>query len=379
MLLIILFAAELRAAATPTLFQALDVAQNGLATISPTRMLTVATQIRRDPSFPVNLYTGLARDPGSGKVFIVGISLFRNESRLGVVDLTTGVIKPIGTISGELVGDLAFDGTGHLYGLTVNNEGNEGTTPHALLLIDKATAAASVVKVLDFHGISSSDDSEFYGALAWNPVDGFLYYAYGGDNGFFVDKIATGTFNQTAAYTMPSPYYPVSMTFAAGKLWLINLFSFSSADPKNLALGFRGEGFITFPTVDGIQYFVAGAMVPAILSCVPSTTTACLYNRFMVEVTYDAKPQNGAGPASVILENQESVKFSFLTPGSIEVVVKILNSCASPAKKWKVLLGGLTNLGVSIKVTDTLNGAIKTYSNPKGRLFQAISDTFNCP
>jgi len=98
-----------------------------------------------------------------------------------------------------------------------------------------------------------------------------------------------------------------------------------------------------------------------------------------VEVTYDARPENGSGPANVVLESPESVKFSFSSAGSIELVVKILNSCASGPKKWRIFVGGLTDAGTSIRITDTVNGAVKIYSSQKGKLLQSRYDTLVCP
>jgi DNA-binding beta-propeller fold protein YncE len=168
-----LFASPSRAAA-PT-FQVLDGFRGSLAIVEPKRLLTASALIRHDEGFnSISIYTGLARDPVSGKVFVVAIDYRENfpKSYAGEVDFTTGVARTLGTITGEVVVDLAFDGTGRLYGLTDNRD---GTTPHALLTIDKSTAAALVVKVLGSH--NGPADNRQKGAIAWNPADRFLYYA----------------------------------------------------------------------------------------------------------------------------------------------------------------------------------------------------------
>ncbi len=122
-------------------------------------------------------------------------------------------------------------------------------------------------------------------------------------------------------------------------------------------------------------------LLPVEPACAPSATTACLYNRFKVTVDYDATPASGKGPATVLLESQQSVKFSFFDPGNIELILKILNACVAPYNKWWVSAGGFTNVGVAITVTDTQTGKVKTYSSAKNQLFQTFFDTaaFDCP
>jgi len=151
-------------------FQAVGLSGD-LAVVSLTRMESAAVFVVPDSTFQgVAVTTGLALDPTSGTVYVLGHDFL--NSYLGTLDFTSGAETTIGTIPNEIVVDLAFDGGGHLYGLT---ESQQGADPHALLAIDKATAAASVAKVLDPHG----GKSDFYeaGALAWNAGDQSFYYA----------------------------------------------------------------------------------------------------------------------------------------------------------------------------------------------------------
>jgi hypothetical protein len=246
-----------------------------------------------------------------------------------------------------------------------------------LISIDPRNAITSVLKVLDLRG---GDGNFVEGALAWNPADGLLYYAnLDGDSRLFVDKLEPKTFNQVSVLKGTLAIAPVNMLFMAGRLWMTNGFSINSADAKNISRGFTGEGDPVFQTADGTRNFYIRSILPFSLSCIPSGTTACLHNRFKVEVAYDARPQNGSGPGNVILESRESVKFNFFSSGSVELIVKIANNCSSPMKKWRILVGGLTDVGISLKVTDTVTGAVKSYSSQNGRLFQSVSDTFPCP
>jgi hypothetical protein len=366
-----------KASASLPAFQAVGLSGD-LAVINPARLLSVATYLDIDIGFATVFFiNGLARDPGTGKLFVVGTD-FEN-SFLGEVDFATGKERTVGTISGEIVVDIAFDGSGSLYGLTDNAD---GATPHALLRINPATAAMSVAKVLDAHG-GTRDFSQF-GALAWNPADQSLYYADlngASPHHLFVDRLVPATFQQTTVMNTSFGVSPYSMAFVDGRLWLVSNAFVYSADVQNFAGGFVNEGFTGFPSPDGeFQYFASG-LVPAALPCVPGPTVACLANRFKVEVTYDATPGNGTGPGNVVLESTQSVKFTFFDPGNIELILKVLDACVPPFNKWWVFGGGLTDVGVTITVTDSSTRAVKTYTSAKGRLFQTFADTsaFGCP
>jgi hypothetical protein len=345
-----------------------------MAVVSPTNLLTAAVFAKPDAAFGGAFVTGLAASP-AGTLFIVGNDGTSN-SFLGQVNFTTGAETTVGKIAGYVINDIAFDGAGRLYGLTDNTA---GTSPHSLLLIDTVTAAAAVVKVLDAHG-GPKDQTE-NGAIAFNPGDGNFYYADVNASGaLFVDRLAAGTFMQTPVLTSNRTDFPTAMVFSQGKLWIFAFVNVLVADAANIAAGLAFAGNPVFPTPDGLSAFFTDGAVANGLPCVPSPTAACLYNRFKVEITYDATPNNGTGPANVVLESTASVKFTFFDRTNIEMILKILNAC-SLNNKWWVFAGGLTDVGVSIKVTDTSTGAFQNYSSAKGHLFQTFADTsaFNCP
>jgi hypothetical protein len=349
-----------------------------LAIVDPLELLTTSVILRPDVTFtPLNV-TGLAVD-SAGTVYISGND--NNDSALGRIDFNTGLMTTVGKLPGYVINDIAFDGAGHLYGLTDNAL---GSSPHTLLLIDTATAAPTVVKVLDNHG--GAQGFGRFGAITFNSTDGSGYYAdLSSKAQLFLDKLAPGTFAQTPVLAPDGPSYlgapaPEAMAFSQGKLWLfLSDSAVLSWDPSFSGEGWWKIGYPAFPSANGGSTFYAVGAVPNRLSCAPSTTAACLYNRFKVEVTFDA-PGISGGSALVVLENATSVKFTFFYPASIEVILKILNAC-SFGQKWWVFAGGLTNLGVLIKVTDTANGAVRTYHSAKGHLFQTFADTaaFSCP
>ena len=55
-------------------------------------------------------------------------------------------------------------------------------------------------------------------------------------------------------------------------------------------------------------------------------------------------------------------------------MVKTLDGCGLNSKWW-VFAGGLTNVAVTLKVTDTKTATVKTYHNPPSTTFLPIQDT----
>jgi hypothetical protein len=362
------------AAVAPPPFQAVGPLGD-FAVANATDLLTPAVFIQPDSGFGAAIVTGLAISPAR-TVFVVGND-FVGNSWLGQVNFTTGAETTVGKITGYVINDIAFDGTGHLYGLTDNTV---GASPHSLLLINTSTAAVTVTKVLNNH--AGLNDLGEQGAIAFNPADSSFYYADRDSGGhLFVDVLAPGTFMQTSVLSSTALIPLTAMAFSQGSLWIFSFGTVYSASASSIGAGVSIVGNTFFPTADGFFVYFADGAVPNTLPCVPSLTAACLYNRFKVEITYDATPNNGTGPANVVLESTASVKFTFFDPTNIEMILKVLNACAPPFNSWWVFAGGLTDVGVSIKVTDTTNGAFKNYSSTKGHLFQTFADTsaFACP
>jgi hypothetical protein len=109
-------------------------------------------------------------------------------------------------------------------------------------------------------------------------------------------------------------------------------------------------------------------------SCTPGPTTLCLNNdRFKVQASY-ATPQGSSGQGQGVELAADSGYFWFFNSANVEMIVKVLNGCGSNGNYW-VFAGGLTNVQVTLTVTDTQTGAIKTYTNPMGTAFQPIQDT----
>ena len=102
--------------------------------------------------------------------------------------------------------------------------------------------------------------------------------------------------------------------------------------------------------------------------------------RFAVSADFKPTPEGPSSPATAVPLTGDTGYFWFFDPVNIELVVKVLDACPVNQHHW-VFAGGLTNVGVELKVTDTLTGDVQDYSNSAGSPFQPIQDSsaFFCP
>lgn len=114
--------------------------------------------------------------------------------------------------------------------------------------------------------------------------------------------------------------------------------------------------------------------------CFGDANTLCLNRgRFRVEASWQTAVDEGVGHA--VPETDETGHFWFFGPQNIEVTVKVLDGCSHNGNWW-VFAAGLTNQQVTLRVTDTRSGLVKTYTNPLGQAFAPIQDTLafaTCP
>jgi CSLREA domain-containing protein len=114
--------------------------------------------------------------------------------------------------------------------------------------------------------------------------------------------------------------------------------------------------------------------------CVKGGGTLCLnQGRFRLTATF--KTGTGQGDAKTETLTGDTGYFWFFDPANVEVTVKVLTGCGLNNRYW-VFAAGLTNVEVTLTVTDTQTGVVKTYKNPANTDFKPILDTnaFNtCP
>ena len=112
--------------------------------------------------------------------------------------------------------------------------------------------------------------------------------------------------------------------------------------------------------------------------CVPGDTALCLESgRFEVAATWTAGGEGGSAGGS--LRTANTGLFWFFHPANIELIVKVLDGCALNDQYW-VLMGGLTDVGVEVVVTDSTTGEAKRFESPEGTGFETRFDlaAFSC-
>ncbi len=96
--------------------------------------------------------------------------------------------------------------------------------------------------------------------------------------------------------------------------------------------------------------------------------------RFRVEAAWRT-PLGEVGAGTPVPLTLESGYFWFFSATNVELVVKVLDACIEPFDRFWVFAAGLTDVEVTLTVTDTLSDQQKVYVNPLGTDFQPIQDT----
>ena len=113
-------------------------------------------------------------------------------------------------------------------------------------------------------------------------------------------------------------------------------------------------------------------------SCAADDTSLCLVDgRFRVSATWK-KSDGSSGTGQAVPITGDTGDFWFFDASNIEVVAKVLDGCGVDGHFW-VFLGGLTNVQVTVTVTDTQTSAARTYVNAPGRAFAPVEDTSALP
>jgi hypothetical protein len=113
-------------------------------------------------------------------------------------------------------------------------------------------------------------------------------------------------------------------------------------------------------------------------TCTVDDGTLCLNSgRFRVRANW-TKPDGTSGSGHAAALTGDTGDFWFFDSSNVEAIVKVLEGCAVNGHRW-VFASGLTNVLVTLTVTDVLTGASRAYTNPQGTAFQPIQDTAAFP
>ncbi len=123
------------------------------------------------------------------------------------------------------------------------------------------------------------------------------------------------------------------------------------------------------------------AALPVLLALLALTTTPAAADdgldlhgeRFHVTVEWRT-PDGTRGVGHPVPSTQQSGFFWFFSPSNLELMVKVLDACATSQRYW-VFAAGMTDVEVTLTVEDRWSGDVKRYQRAGGSLFAPIADT----
>ena len=106
--------------------------------------------------------------------------------------------------------------------------------------------------------------------------------------------------------------------------------------------------------------------------CWTSTSRPCLAHRFWVDVDFMATNESGIGKTTPARSDDTAVLW-FFNPDNWEMLVKVLDACSFNNRFW-VFAAAATDVGYTLRVTDSLTGAFAEYSNPNKNFPLPVTD-----
>lgn len=125
----------------------------------------------------------------------------------------------------------------------------------------------------------------------------------------------------------------------------------------------------------------AAVTAPVVVPCIaPGDDIAQLHGgRFSVAACWRTS-QGTSGVARLAFLNTRSAFFWFFNDQNFELQLKVLNACTPEFdNKFWFFAAGLTNVEVTMTVTDEFTGVSKTYLSPLGTAFAPIQDNSSFP
>jgi len=113
--------------------------------------------------------------------------------------------------------------------------------------------------------------------------------------------------------------------------------------------------------------------------CGQTSNGLCIGSRFRIEVDWSTAQGGGLSGAGTAVPGalqgfKDGGLFWFFNPENPEMLVKVLNGCATNNRFW-VFSAATTNVSYTLTVTDSKTGTVKTYFNPDSTPAPAIQDT----
>ena len=156
----------------------------------------------------------------------------------------------------------------------------------------------------------------------------------------------------------------------------------TTSSGRNAVHAWSAPGFyeVTLTVKDGASESVASLIFLVEASevagtCVADAKTLCLQDsRFEVSVEWSTLGGDSGAARVVHAGTNDSGLFRFFDRDNWEILVKVLEACALNGHVW-VYGASTTDVGYSIRVTDTVTGMAKEYRNEPGQPAPAITDS----
>jgi hypothetical protein len=312
-------------------------------------------------------YFALAPHPHTGELWVYASEFATSRQILG--RLPPGRTAPVGAV--ELppayffLHAMEFAADGTLYALLFENT----EFRQVLAVVDPVSGLVDPIFTFDV------PDSPHDFAL--DPVSGDLYLTgqEDCDTGctLFVDRV-TVPGHRRERLLSHSFFGPASPLFDESGSLLLEITSFYRLE--NGALAYLGQPpRVESPFGPFYTDFDGGVRAAGTVGCVPSPWRACLQlRRFAIDVSFDATIFGGpTGSGEPRLVSDESVAFSFFDEAILELFVKVVDGCGFNGHYW-VYASGLTNVGVSLVLTDEVGATVYRVENPPGQPFAPVLD-----
>lgn len=313
-------------------------------------------------------FTAAATEPATGILWVVYFAHSDNRYRLGRLQVGAAVPEdvftfPTSPFAPTFFAEFAPSGVLYL----------ELWDP----VVDRFSLVTFEPATLELTTVFTTAPTDPLRGLSFHPVDGKLYIA-GAENCAvsclnFIDTLTVPQHERERVWQSATSGSGEPLFSATGDLRIL---SYSFFRPVGDTLQWV-ENPASYPTPFGTQFLAvfSGSPAEGTLGCVPSASRACLHNRrFAIDVTYDASIFGGtAGPATPLVESDQSLKFSFFSPQNLELILKIVDGCSYNGHYW-VYMSGLTNAGVTLRITDTITGEVFDADNPPGTAFAPVGN-----
>lgn len=214
----------------------------------------------------------------------------------------------------------------------------------------------------------------------YRSADGGTTWTAASVSGVFLTDVIINSVDPTRVYASAGSFgnLPEGGVFASldgGATWTDTALPGNPSSASRLALSPSGRILYAATPVGVYQLGVTSGSP----TCTPNDATLCLDGaRYRVQAGW-TKPDGTSGSGHAVGLTSDTGYFWFFGSSNVEVIVKVLEGCTTNSHRW-VFASGLTNVYVSLTVTDVLTNTVKAYTNTQGTAFVPIQDTsaFTC-